>query len=227
MAAHPVHARKILKLTDIYDVCYQTYWALKMDFVEQWECHVDEFASLDSQSAWYGNCHAQNGLKTVISWLARTFKLFFIKKGKLSGNKWLECDYTDGPLAAAKFQMRALLEKILLEYSNFDEEISMTESQFIHTICLMDDWPTEDMAGALAKLAIHCICEGRPHLTVWRRYFVCFLISNQLLHFRPPLFQKGVSFGSRTPRDDRLPSYTRWTCMSSMWGHQRITPGWA
>lgn len=67
MAAHPSHAHQILELTDIYDICFRTYWTLKLDFVAQWECQVHEFACLDSQSAWYGNCDAQNGLKTVIS----------------------------------------------------------------------------------------------------------------------------------------------------------------
>lgn len=71
-------------------------------------------------------------------------------------------DYTDGPLTAAKIQMRGLLEKMSLEYAHFDEDIPVAESQFIHTLCLRDDWPTEDLAEAFANLAIHCICEGRP-----------------------------------------------------------------
>ena len=98
-----------------------------------------------------------------------TYKLFFINRSKLSGNKWVEHDYTDELLTAAKTQMKVLVRKMIAEYSKFDEQISVIDAQFIETVCLMDDWPTEDLAGGFGHLAVKCISDGRPHYTEWRR----------------------------------------------------------
>ena len=169
MAASPVHADQINNLTEVYRVCFHTYWALKSDFVAQLNRNFRDLANTDADSTWHADCDARNALKIVVSWLARTYKLFFINKTKHSGNKWVEHDYTDECLAAAKSQMKGLIQKMIAEYSNFDDQISVIETQFIETVCLMDDWPTEDLAGGFGHLAVKCTSDGRPHYAEWRR----------------------------------------------------------
>jgi hypothetical protein len=134
MAVSPAHADQIGNLTEVYGVCFRTYWILKSDFVAQRNLQFRDLASADVQSAWYADCDARNALKNVVSWLARTYKLFFINKSKLSGNKWVEHDYTDELLTAAKTQMRVLVQKMIAEYSKFDDQISVVETQFIDSL---------------------------------------------------------------------------------------------
>jgi hypothetical protein len=43
--------------------------------------------------------------------------------------------------------MKVLVRKMIAESSKFDAQISVIDAQFIETVCLMDDWPTEDLAG--------------------------------------------------------------------------------
>ena len=169
MAASPAHADQICNLTEVYGVCFRTYWALKADFIAKLDLHFRDLASADVQTMWYADYDARNALKNVVSWLARTYKLFFINMSKLTGNRWVERDYPDELLAAAKCQMKVLVQKMIAEYAKFDEQTYVAEMQFIEAICLMDDWPTEDLAGGFGHLAVKCIRDGRPHYKEWRR----------------------------------------------------------
>ena len=154
MAASPAHTGQITDLTEVYDIRFDTYWALKADVVR--ECHFEDptLSNMEVEKEWYADIESRRTLSSILSWLSRTFKLFFINKSKLSGHRLIEREYTDAELASAKANMKTLLRRMMVEFSRFDDQISPLDEDFIESVGVMEDWITEDIAGVFGNLAV-------------------------------------------------------------------------
>lgn len=117
----------------------------------------------------YGSREAK---ESVISWLSRTYKLFFITISKYGGKKPFERVFVSAPLEASKVAMKSVLKRAMMEWRMFDENVSVEEYKFVENVCRMSEVVTEDLAGAFGHLSLACMKTQAVHYSEWRRYFL-------------------------------------------------------